>query len=37
MEVAKVKRPQFTSYYMVHNINVFALFKGFHVLLQLVK
>ena len=35
-EIAKVKRINFTSFYLVHNINVFGLFKGFDLLLSLV-
>ena len=35
-EIAKVKRINFTSFYLVHNINVFGLFKGFDLLLGLV-
>jgi hypothetical protein len=35
-EVAKVKRPMYQSIYFVHNINVFANFKGFEGLLHLV-
>jgi hypothetical protein len=36
-EVAKVKRLNFSSFYLVHNINVFGLFKGFDLLLALVS
>jgi hypothetical protein len=35
-EVAKVKRLNFTSFYIVHNINIFGIFKGFDLLLALV-
>ena len=28
-EVAHVKRPQVTSYYYVHNINIFSKYNGF--------
>lgn len=36
-EVALAKRPQYTSYYFVHNINVFQKYKGFEGLLSVIK
>lgn len=36
-EVAKVKKANFTSFYLVHNINVFSLFRGFDLLLKLIS
>ena len=36
-EVAVIKRPSSTSYFFVHNINVFSKFKGFEGLLYLVE
>lgn len=36
-EIAKVKRPQYTSFFYVHNINVFSKFRGFEGLLAIVS